>query len=31
MGLFVQERAKLLGGYIAETGATVRRTAQVLP
>ena len=29
MGLFVQERAKLLGGYIAETGATVRRTAQV--
>ncbi|MBR3095711.1 MAG: sporulation transcriptional regulator SpoIIID [Clostridia bacterium] len=29
MGFSVQERARLLGGYIAETGATVRQTAQV--
>ena len=28
MGLFMQERAKLLGNYIAETKATVRQTAQ---
>ena len=28
MGLFVQERAELLGSYIAETKATVRQTAQ---
>ena len=28
MGLFMQERAKLLGSYIAETKATVRQTAR---
>jgi len=28
MGLFLQERAKQLGTYIAQTGATVRQTAQ---
>ncbi len=28
MGLLVQERAKQLGSYIAQTGATVRQTAQ---
>ena len=28
MGLFVEERAKQLGNYIVETGATVRQAAQ---
>ena len=28
MGLFTEERAKQLGGYIAENGATVRQAAQ---
>ena len=28
MGLFVEERAKLLGAYMVETGATVRQAAK---
>ena len=28
MGLFTEERAKQLGAYIVETGATVRQAAQ---
>ena len=30
MGLFTEERAKQLGAYIVETGATVRQAAQRL-